>query len=79
MNDEWRHNHHGEYLPSHSECSLVCTTLVCPTQDNGSDCGVYTCMFENLLSLDQPLLLNPEDMIQCRRRIALSIQRDSAI
>ena len=79
MNDEWRHNHHGEDLPSLLEWSLVCTTLDTPTQDNGSDCGVYTCMFADLLSLDQPLLLNPEDMTQCRQRIALSILRGSAI
>ena len=43
-------------------------------QDNGDDCGVFTCMFMDYLSVDYPLIFEQAHITQCRQRIALSIE-----
>lgn len=37
------------------------------------DCGVFTCMFAELVSRDCPLAFSQEHIPQCRERIALAI------
>ena len=49
----------------------------CPRQANGGDCGVYTCMFADLLSLGHALDFTPDHVQNHRKRLALALwQRD---
>jgi len=66
-------------LPDIDEWKLVTTERACPSQRNGFDCGVFTCMFADFLSNDCPLLFSQEHITQCRERIALSIMSGSAL
>jgi sentrin-specific protease 1 len=47
----------------------------CPTPD--CDCGVYTCLFADFVSLDCLLKFDQDLIPQCRDRIALAILRGS--
>jgi len=47
--------------------------MPCPTQQNGFDCGVFTCTMAEYLSRDMPLLFSQEDMPVIRRRMAYEI------
>ncbi|KAL5035087.1 hypothetical protein BDV3_004546 [Batrachochytrium dendrobatidis] len=44
-----------------------------PTQQNGYDCGVFTCTFMEFLSRQAPFTFSQEDMGLIRRRIAYEI------
>ena len=44
-----------------------------PQQDNSFDCGVYFCMFAELITQEKPLTFTQQDINQCRRRIASAI------
>jgi len=50
-----------------------------PQQENGYDCGVFTCMFADYLSRDMPLTFNQANVTECRQRIALSIVNGCAL
>jgi len=50
-----------------------------PQQENGFDCGVFTCMFADFISQDMPLNFSQEHINECRERIALSIMNGKAI
>lgn len=50
-----------------------------PQQENGFDCGVFTCMFADFISQDMPLSISQEHISECRDRIALSIMKGKAI
>ena len=39
----------------------------------GFDCGVFVCMYADLMSSDYPLFLTEEDMNACRERIVAAI------
>ncbi|KAF6013594.1 hypothetical protein HII12_001575 [Brettanomyces bruxellensis] len=47
--------------------------MPCPTQQNGFDCGVFTCTMAEYLSRNMPLLFSQEDMPLIRRRMAYEI------
>eukprot|EP00980_Cylindrotheca_fusiformis_P008183 scaffold1734_cov196-Cylindrotheca_fusiformis.AAC.5 len=47
-------------LPDIHEWELVGTTRDTPSQRNGYDCGVFTCMFADFLSKDCPLVFSQE-------------------
>jgi sentrin-specific protease 1 len=79
IKDEWGSKNQGQALPNQAEWKLVSTTIDTPRQENGFDCGVFTCMFADFLSLGYPLLFKQEHITQCRERIALSILKGSAI
>jgi len=66
-------------LPDQDQWQLVCCTNDTPVQNNGNDCGVFTCMFADFLSTDCPLSFSQKHIHQCRERIALSIMNGSAI
>mmetsp|Transcript_1767 Transcript_1767/g.2814 ORF Transcript_1767/g.2814 Transcript_1767/m.2814 type:complete len:95 (+) Transcript_1767:1-285(+) len=66
-------------LPHMEEWTIVGCTSDTPTQRNGFDCGVFTCMFADFLSTDCPLVFSQNHINQCRERIALSIMNGSAI
>lgn len=73
LKDEWASKHDGEELPFSSLWELVSTNSDVPQQKNTYDCGVFTCMFADFLSLDYPLLFTQEHIDRVRQRIALSI------
>ena len=78
LKDEWSAKKGGE-LPDADKWTLVpCETTV-PCQENGYDCGVFTCMFADFLSFDRQLTFSQEHITQCRERIALSIMKGVAI
>ena len=66
-------------LPDEEEWELVESTPDTPQQLNGFDCGVFTCMFCDFLSIGCPLTFSQEHVNQCRERIALSIMKGVAI
>jgi sentrin-specific protease 1 len=54
--------------------TLVPCTKDTPRQQNGYDCGVFTCLFADLISRDFPFdRFNENDMSLYREHIALSI------
>lgn len=54
--------------------SLVPCTPDTPRQQNGYDCGVFTCLFADWISMDRPLeKLSEKEMLLYREHIALSI------
>ena len=78
LKDEWAAKKGGE-LPDADEWKIVGAVDGVPQQENGYDCGVFTCMFGDFLSLDRPLSFNQNHVNQCRERIALSILKGVAI
>ncbi|KAH8342662.1 hypothetical protein KR067_010095, partial [Drosophila pandora] len=44
-----------------------------PQQTNGSDCGVFSCMFAEYISRDQPLTFSQEHMDYFRKKMVLEI------
>ena len=44
-----------------------------PTQENGSDCGVFTCKFAEYASRDAPLTFKQSDMQYYRDRMIYEI------
>lgn len=78
IKDEWK-SKKGSDLPDADEWKLVTCEPDVPRQENGYDCGVFTCMFADFLSCDRPLSFNQKHITQCRERIALSIMKGVAI
>eukprot|EP01083_Nonionella_stella_P071146 190932_1 len=76
--DEWKAKKGGSF-PDADKWKIIGNKEDVPTQQNGSDCGVFTCMFADFLSLDRPLSFTQEHIDQCRERIALSILKGVAI
>jgi len=66
-------------LEGADEWKLVVCQPDTPQQENGFDCGVFTCMFADFISQDMPLLISQEHISECRDRIALSIMNGKAI
>ncbi|KAG7401358.1 hypothetical protein PHYBOEH_001774 [Phytophthora boehmeriae] len=54
---------------------LVSTTPDTPSQTNGSDCGVFSCMFADYLSQGLPLSFKQKDIPFHRHRMVLHISR----
>jgi len=48
-----------------------------PAQNNGYDCGVFTCVLADFVSLDLPLTYNQTDVDYCRDRLAHIILQHS--
>jgi len=63
----------GCSLPDKESWRLVGTTPDTPCQLNGVDCGVFTCMFADFLSVGRPLLFTQRDILRCRYQIALAM------
>jgi len=69
----------GVPIPPSLKWKKVCTTDETPRQKNGSDCGVFSIMFAEFLSLDLPLEFDQSNMALFRQRIALQLLEQSAI
>ena len=79
LKDEWARKNNGKELPHLSEWKLVTCTSDTPRQTNCFDCGVFTCMFADFLSMDYPLSFTQEHATRYRERIALSILQGCVI
>jgi sentrin-specific protease 1 len=66
-------------LPNAHQWTLVRCTADTPRQQNGFDCGVFTCMYADFLSQNCPLIFDQSHMPQCREHIALSIMAGNEI
>eukprot|EP00555_Chaetoceros_dichaeta_P009317 CAMPEP_0198262008 /NCGR_PEP_ID=MMETSP1447-20131203/10583_1 /TAXON_ID=420782 /ORGANISM="Chaetoceros dichaeta, Strain CCMP1751" /LENGTH=95 /DNA_ID=CAMNT_0043950077 /DNA_START=380 /DNA_END=667 /DNA_ORIENTATION=- len=77
LKDEWKAKKGGD-LPDADKWKLVKCTADTPVQENGFDCGVFTCMFADFLSINKPLSFSQEHISHCRKRIALSIMMGTA-
>ncbi|KAG2379559.1 hypothetical protein C9374_006676 [Naegleria lovaniensis] len=50
-----------------------------PQQENGSDCGMFTCKFANFIAQDKPLTFSQKHMPYFRRRMVVEIVRSKEI
>ena len=66
-------------LPDLDQWELVTCTTNTPDQRNGFDCGVFLCMYIDLLLLNLPLVFSQEHITKYRNRIALSILLQTVI
>jgi Ulp1 family protease len=57
---------------------LVAHKRQVPQQNNGFDCGVFTCLFAEYVSNGRPMDFSPYDIEFFRKRIALCIHRGEA-
>lgn len=71
LHDEMQHKKKSEF--DGSEWKLVPSTPETPQQHNGSDCGVFTCIFADYISRNQPLDFSQRDMAYHRHRMVLHI------
>ena len=67
------HLHEWKLIPGNDPSQQI------PQQQNGYDCGVFTCMFADFISRDVPLLFTQKHINECRKRIALSILLGTAL
>jgi len=60
-------------LPNKDEWKLIPCQDSCPMQENGYDCGVFTCAFADFLSSGKEVRFDQSYVTELRNRIALSI------
>lgn len=65
-------------LPDKEAWRLIPCQPNCPQQNNGYDCGVFTCAFADYLSVDKELNFGQSHVTELRQRIALSIIKGNA-
>ncbi|KAF0687972.1 Aste57867_20353 [Aphanomyces stellatus] len=75
LHDEMQHKKSTEFDATGWE--LVATTENTPQQGNSHDCGVFTCMFADYLSRDEPLSFSQRDMKFFRKRMVLRMVEGS--
>lgn len=62
----------GQTMPNPDKWTIdVKSASDIPLQHNGCDCGVFTCLYANSISLGEPFLFNHTNIPSCRRQIAL--------
>jgi hypothetical protein len=66
-------------LPNKEEWKLIPCQNSCPMQENGYDCGVFTCAFADFLSSGMELRFDQSYVTELRNRIALSILKEIAL
>jgi len=70
----------GVPLPDADQWELVTCTSDTPSQENGDDCGVFTCMIADFISVDLPLCcLHSRISTSAVKQIALSILKGQVI
>ena len=78
LKDEWAGKKIGDF-PDADKWSIVGYENGIPQQTNQYDCGVFTCMFADFLSINRPLSFHQSHIEQARHRIALSILDDTCL
>jgi sentrin-specific protease 1 len=56
-----------------TSCFKKENVLDCPKQNNGSDCGVFSCMFAEFISRDRPISFNQLQMPYFRNKMIYEI------
>ena len=79
LKDEWKRKKSTGHLPDESRWKIVGNKSGNPSQTNGFDCGVFTCMYADFLSMGNPLLFDQQHIRQCRHRIALSLLKGEIV
>lgn len=71
---EWRYVH-GNELPDRFSWNLIpCSVSQTPSQENDRDCGVFVCMFIDLLSQGYNIHgMQQSDLLYSREKIAASL------
>lgn len=77
LEDEWNRLNMSDPFPQYTMGPQPGDDMI-SQQDNGYDCGVFTCMFGDLLSelLPLPPVVNAPEILAYRRKIAVSILED---
>jgi sentrin-specific protease 1 len=78
LSDEYAHKHQGDELPERKSWTHHQPPEKLPQQTNGSDCGVYICMFALAIARShQPnfIGINPDSVEVMRQRMVLEIVR----
>lgn len=75
---------HQDKKKTPMKCPELWTLVPCiddtPRQQNGYDCGVFTCLFADFLTVDRSFGgFQPSDMSLYRQHIALSIIRGEVV
>ena len=65
VKEEWRRRHNTE-LPCSDEWSM--TTVACPHQRNGYDCGVFVCFYARCLCMGLPMSFTQGDIADYGRQ-----------
>ena len=78
LKDEWEDKRGGE-LPDAEQWTLITTRNCTPMQHNSFDCGVFTCMFADFISMGYDLAFNQAHIDYCRNRILRSVLNDAII
>jgi len=78
LKDEWRDKKKCS-RDDWDEWQLVGYTDDIPQQQNGFDCGVFTCFFADFLSREMPLCFTQQHVTPYREHIALSILNGKAL
>ena len=73
IQDEWNNKKSPQIFPEKHQWILEPQPPNIPQQENCYDCGVFTCMYADLISRNIPLLFTQEQITACREHIALSI------
>lgn len=80
LEDEWISKNPGMgILPDSQKWEIVGYVDGVPQQPNGFDCGLFTCMFANFLSINRPLSFTQIGLVEGRNHIALSIMNDTIV
>jgi sentrin-specific protease 1 len=48
--------------------------VICPSQNNGSDCGIFACQVANLISQSAPLYFAQDEMLYWRQRMMVELR-----
>ncbi|CAJ1958345.1 unnamed protein product, partial [Cylindrotheca closterium] len=71
---------HVTGLPNKEAWQSICTNADTPQQQNGYDCGVFTCLFADCVSLGVPMAFDQSDIDNnARQKLALAILNDRPI
>ena len=79
LNDEWEENkkkrHENKIRPRWRICDVDVSNN--NLQENGFDCGVFTCMFMYFSVMSWPFVIDQAHIDKCRPHLALSFLRQN--
>jgi len=77
LQDEHKGKKGGKELEGAEEWDLIIPDTPLPQQNNGYDCGVFTCMFADFFCNGRALTFDQEDMPDLRLRVCARVVRGS--
>ena len=81
LNDEWEENKQKRPGTKNRPKWRICDADESrnEVQENGFDCGVFTCMFIYFGVMSWPFLIGQVHIDKCRHHFALSFMRDNLV